>query len=375
MYPPPFGRALLVASVLGSCALPSLAHDGFKVRFPLSGTLGGEIVAPVDNPGFFGSVVVTQIEIDKVTDESGNARRQTTSGSFSTSAPVAGAVRSATYSGTVNFDLKQSQTNTNLILGYLTEGLYAGGRLSLVLNLAYTTRLDRSLTLSGPTPTLSTLTPALTSPPLPAGTAAAAQAAAQTGFNTAYQTQLAAQSAAATGVVDGIGDAEVTAAWVYREDHLKLITGLTVALPTGKYDANDSLSVGFGNFYTVRPGVGVAFSPSPSWTLGARASLAFNTRNRDNHIKSGDFGALDLAAAYRSPSGVFGPHLLVVRQYQDDDGGAIGANRFAATGAGAFFTTLIPGLDAAVNLSYMKMISAKNALSGSFFQIRASKAF
>lgn len=375
MCPAPFHRALLTAAVLSACATSSLAHDGFKLRFPLSGTLGGEIVAPVDNPGFFGSVVVTQIDIDKVTDGSGNARQQPNSGRFATPTAVAGAVRTATYSGTINFDLRQKQTNTNVILGYLSEGFYAGGRLSLVLNLAYTARLDRQLTLSGQTPTLSTLSPALTSPPLPAGTAAAAQASAQNGFNTAYQAQLAAQSGQASGVVDGIGDTEVTAAWVYRQDNLKLITGLTVALPTGKYDANDPLSVGFGNFYTVRPGVAVAFNPSPSWTLGARGSLAFNTRNKDNHIKSGDFGTLDLAAAYRSPFGVFGPHVLMVRQYKDDDGGALGPNRFSATGVGAFFTTLIPGLDAAVNLSYMKMVEAKNALSGSFFQIRASKAF
>lgn len=371
----PFRRALLAAAVLSTCALPSLAHDGFKVRFPLSGTLGGEIVAPVDNPGFFGSLVVTQIELDKVTDDTGKARQQINSGRFATPAPVAGAVRTATYSGPVNFDLKQSQTNTNLILGYLSEGFYGGGRLSLVLNMAYTARLDRRLTLSGATPTLSTLSPALTTPPLPAGTAAAAQAAAQAGFNTAYQAQLAAQSATASGVVDGIGDAEITAAWVYRQDSLKVVTGLTVALPTGKYDASDPLSVGFGNFYTVRPGVAVAFNPSTNWTLGARGSLAFNTRNKDNHIKSGNFATLDLAAAYRSPIGVFGPHLLTVQQYEDDNGGSIGPNRFRATGAGVFFTTLVPGLGAAVNLSYMKMLSAKNALSGAFFQVRASKAF
>jgi hypothetical protein len=371
----PFRRALLAAAVLSTCALPALAHDGFKVRFPLSGTLGGEIVAPVDNPGFFGSLVVTQIELDKVTDDTGKARQQTNSGRFSTPAPVAGVVRTATYSGPVNFDLKQSQTNTNLILGYLSEGFYGGGRLSLVLNMAYTARLDRQLTLSGATPTLSTLSPALTTPPLPAGTAAAAQAAAQNGFNTGYQAQLAAQSAGASGVVDGIGDTEITAAWVYRQDTLKVITGLTVALPTGKYEASDPLSVGFGNFYTVRPGVAVAFNASPNWTLGARGSLAFNTRNKDNHIKSGNFGTLDLAAAYRSPIGVFGPHLLMVHQYEDDNGGNIGPNRFRATGAGVFFTTLVPGLGAALNLSYMKMLSAKNALSGAFFQVRASKAF
>lgn len=370
-----FCRALWAASVCSTFAVSSWAAEGFKVRFPLSGTLGGEIVAPVDNPGFFASVVVTQIELDKVTDGTGNTRYQTTGGSFATPAAIAGAVRTANYTSTVKFDLSQSQTNANLLVGYLSQTQYAGGRLSLVFNLPYTTRLDRGLTLSGQTPTLSTLAPALTTPPLPSGTALVAQAQAQAGFNTAYQAQLASQSAAATGVINGVGDAELTAAWVYRKDDLKLVTGLTLALPTGKYDAASPLNVGFGNFYTVRPGLALAYNPTKDWTLGVRGSLGFNTRNKDNQVKSGDFGGLDMAAAYRSSIGVFGPHVLVIKQFKDDTGGTLGANRFYAAGVGAFFTTLIPGLEAAVNLSYMQMVTAKNALSGSFYQIRASKAF
>ena len=222
---------------------------------------------------------------------------------------------------------------------------------------------------------MSTLAPALTSPPLPAGTAAAAQASSQAGFNAAYQAQLNALSTAGTGAIQGLGDAEVTAAWTYRKDDLKVVTGLTLTMPTGKYDAPSQINIGYGNFYTVRPGVAVAYNPSENWTLGARGSLGFNTRNKDNQIKSGDYGALDLAAAYRSPIGVFGPHLLLIKQYADDNGGTLGANRFSSTGAGVFFTTLIPRIEAAVNLSYLTTLSSRNALSGSFYQLRVSKAF
>ena len=375
MRTPPFPRAVLAASLLASVAGLSQAAEGFKVRYPLSGSLGGEIVAPVDKPGFFGSIVVTDIDIDKLTDSTGNARQQPVSGAFATPTAIAGAVRRATYSGITLVDLKQKQTNANLFIGYLSEGLVGGGRWTVVVNLPYTTKLDRKLGITGTTPTLSTLSPALTTPPLPAGTAAAAQAQAQAGFNTAYQAGLAAQSAANTGSVDGMGDAEVTGAWVYRQDKLKVIAGVTLALPTGQYDASSAINIGFGNFYTVRPGVAVAYNPSPSWTLAARGALAFNTRNRDNHLKSGDYTALDLAAAYRSPIGVIGPHVLIVKQHEDDDGGTQGANRFSASGAGLFYTTLIPGINAGLNLSYMKMIDARNALSGSFTQVRISKAF
>lgn len=365
-----FSRSLLAASLLSAWAGQALAADGFKVRFPLSGTLGGEIAATVDNTGLYGSAVVTQINIDKVTDENGNPRSNTISGTFVTPLPVAGANRSATYSGLVTGKLKQTQTNANLVIGYLSEKTYSGGRFTLAFNLPYTIKLDRKLTYSGTTPTLSTLSPALTAP-----TAAAVQAQSQAGFDTAYQANLAAQSANGSGTVEGIGDAELTAGWVYRHDALKVVTGVTVALPTGQYSANQQVNVGFGNFITVRPGVGVAYTPMEQLTLGARASLGLNGKNRDNGIKSGNFGALDIAAAWRTPIGVIGPHVMLVKQYTDDEGSTLGGNRFSATGAGAFFTTLVPSLGLAVNLSYMKMTTAKNALSGDFIQVRASKAF
>jgi hypothetical protein len=370
-----FCRALGAACILGGLCATAPAADGFKVRYPLSGSLGGEIVAQFDSPGWFASVVATQIEIDELTDGSGKARQQTNSGVFSTPTPVAGAVRTANYSGTIGVDLRQSQTNANLILGYLTEKNFGGGHLAFALNLPYTTRLDRTLGFSGTTPTLSTLQPPLNSPPLPAGTAAAAQARAQAGFDTAYQANLAAQSDAASGVVSGLGDAELSAAWVFRQEELKLVAGLTLVVPTGQYDAASQLNIGFGDFYTLRPGLMVSYSPAAWLTLGVRGSLAFNTRNKDNQIKSGDFGALDMAAAFRTPIGVFGPHVISVSQFSDDEGGNFGANRFSATGVGAFYTVLIPGIEAALNLSWMQMVQSKNALSGSFYQVRLSKAF
>ena len=374
MHHPSLRHTASAALVLCSLAGSAVAADGFKVRYPLSGSLGGEIVAPIDNPGFFASVVLTQIELDKLTDDSGNAYVQAKTGSLTTP-PIAGAARTASYSGLVKLDLKQKQTNANLIVGYLSEPNFAGGRLALTFNLPYTTRLDRHLTASGATPTLTPLSPALNSPPLPAGTAAAAQAQTQAGFNLNYQAALAASTAAATGTSDGVGDAELTGAWVYRKDDLKVVAGVTLAMPTGRYDANSSINVGYGNFYTLRPGMAVAFNPAPWLTLGLRGSLAFNTRNKDNQVRSGDFSALDLAAAIRTPYGVFGPHVLIVRQFKDDEGGIYGANRFSGQGVGAFYTALIPAIDTAINLAYMNMANSKNALSGSFYQLRVSKAF
>jgi hypothetical protein len=360
-------RYKAVGFVLTTALFTSHAHaaEGFKPRFPLSGTLGGEIVAPLDRPGWYGSAVVTQIEIDKVTDDSGEARKQLVSGSFATP-PIAGSVRTASYAGTVDVDARQSQTQWNFMVGYLSEETFAGGRFTALFNLPYTTRLNRRLTLSGETPTLSALSPAVPAP---------VQAATQAAFGTAYQANLAAQSAAGTRVLEGFGDAEISGGWAYQQDKLKVLASTTLALPTGQYDANSTVNIGFGNFYTLRPSIAAAYSLNDSVTLGARTSLGFNTRNKDNEVRSGNFAVLDLAAVFRTPIGVLGPHVIHAQQYQDDSGGIYGPNRFRATGVGAFFTTLISPISAALNLSFMQMVDSRNAMSGSFIQARLSKAF
>ena len=370
-----YRTALLTSCILGTLAVPSWAQDAGRVRFPSAGGLGGEIVAQVDNPGFFASAVVTQSEVDKLTDSSGNTATRTVSGTFSTPAPVAGAIRTATYSGAATVDLKQSQSQLNLVVGYVSQGIYAGGRLSLTANLPYAMRLDRTTNVTGPTPTLSTLAPALTTPPLPAGTAAAAQASAQAGFNTGYQNNLKTASSMATGVEEGLGDVELTAAWSNRTPERRVIVGATLAMPTGKYDAASSLNIGVGNFYTLRAGAAYAFDPMPNLTVGLRGTLATNTRNKDTQVKRGDFAALELAAAYRSSFGVFGPHVVMVRQFRDDDGNPQGANRYSITNAGLFYAMRLPGPDVGINLSYTTTLDSKNAMSGSIYQVRISKAF
>jgi hypothetical protein len=368
----PSPSAALLAAVLWSLPGASTAADGFRVRYPLSGSLGGDLLASAERPGFFGSAVLTRIAVDKVTDDAGEARQQVKQGSITT-LPIAGLARTTTYSGSVAVDVAQLQTAGNLFFGYLSEPLEGGSHWSLLVNLPYTTRLVRQARFSGETPALSTLSPALTSPPLPPGAPAAAQAKVQAAFDTTYQASLLAQSENTSGRAQGLGDAEISAAWLKRQGGLKWTAGLTLTLPTGKYDSQDPLSIGFGRFHTLRPGVAAAWEASSAWTLGGRASLGFNSRNRDNQIKSGNFASLDLAAACRTSVGAFGPHLLWVHQYTDDQGGPLGANRFSTTSAGGFYATSLQGVG--LNLAYMQVVNSRNALSGSFLQMRASTAF
>jgi hypothetical protein len=67
--------------------------------------------------------------------------------------------------------------------------------------------------------------------------------------------------------------------------------------------------------------------------------------------------------------------MTMMRQYTDDTGGQLGANRVSLTGAGVFAAFPIAAIGAGLNLSYMKTIDARNSLAGSFVQARLSKVF
>jgi hypothetical protein len=363
-------RLFYALSLAGYAATPALASDSWKIRFPLSGTLGGEIVAPASATGFFVSASVTKIDIDKVSGDDGDALKLTRGGVLNTAPQlVLGQPRTATYSGQFTLGVNQKQTQTNLLLGYVADQDVGGGRLLATLNLPYID-MQRTVTAIGATPLLGPLSPAI-----PAPATAVAQGQVQALFNTQYQAQLAALSASGTGSNSGLGDAEASAAWLYSKDGTKIVAGVTLAMPTAKYDKNSGLNVGFGNYYTLRPGIAYSRDLNPTVTFGVRTSLGLNSPNTDNGIRSGNFYAIDMALAARTPIGVVGPHLLIANQYEADQGGQVGENQFKATAAGVFFTTLIPGLDAGLNLSYMKMLDSRYALSGSFIQARVSKKF
>jgi hypothetical protein len=302
--------------------------------------------------------------------------------------------------------LSQQQTNAAVIVGYAFEELVAGGRVVANVQLPYTTHLSRKVDVdpivfsttqapivSVPTPTgLTAVQAGFLNQPV--GTNPSAYNQITEGARGVARAKLANYANANSGKVSGQGDAEMTGAWTYVKDSLKIAAGLTLALPTGDYnkdagqlgptgDPISGINIGFGNYYTLRPGLAVGYSPTPDWTIGAKASYGVNTRNKDNDIKSGDYVGIDLAAVYKTSIGVIGPHFMYVNQIKDDTYGdkssdqskALGANRFNMQGAGLVFTTLIPGIDAGLTLSYMNTLDSKNALAGSFTMVRLTKKF
>lgn len=340
----------------------TFAAEDYKLRFPMAGNLGGEIGAALNEPGWYGGTAITTAKIDKVVGSDGKPlvsfETKTITANPSTGAPLPVAVN---YTSQVTMDLRQTQTQASLVMGYLTEPHYAGGRLIATFTLPYMLRQERDVRLTGPVPTAT-------------GPSALVNGAVQSSLNSAYEAGLAARATDASGVVQGWGDAEIAGSWVYREAETLLVTSLTLALPTGKYSPTGSVpNIGFGNFYTLRTGLAVSYNATPDWRLGAKMSLGFNTRNKDTDVRSGNFAGVDLAALYRTSFGSLGPHLLYVQQYQPDSTDQYG--KFNGTSAGALFNTPIKPLNVNISVSYMKAIKAANALSGSFLRLRVSKAF
>jgi hypothetical protein len=345
------GSAMFILTAASS----ALAAEGFKLRFPISGTLGGEIVAPLPSEGWVGSLAITDVNVDGAMGPDGKAVQ------LKPTVPVP---------STVDLSFKQRQTLANMTLVRLLSPDVQGGKLALAINIPYSLSSNADLKFSGDTP----------------------RAITAMGLGTAYQNALLTKGPLNSTNTSGLGDIETSLLWEKTVDNLKLLAGATLALPTGNYkyiaptnfptpdNGSSKPNIGYGNFYTVRTGLGMAYNASESVTLGARGSLGFNTQNSDSKVRSGNFYVLDLAAAFKTPVGVFGPHLTVMRQYTDDTGtglnSALGTNtRVSLSGAGAFATFPIASIGAGLNLSYMKTIDARNSLSGSFVQARLSKAF
>ena len=467
-------RSASALAMLGLLSSTAFAADGFKLRYPFQGSLGGEIVAPINQPGWFASLAVVGVDVKKLSGPDGNERQLSSSGSMlmpdvkadiiasavatatatattqataqataaatpvataaGTAAGLSGAaltafvaqrvqaavttaVASATAAATTqataqataqaslvpvgttigSFDAKttvklsQLQTNAAFALGYAFEGMVGGGRLVATAQLPYAMQLNRTLTTDN---LLFNTTQAVGLTPVQAGflNTSGIYNKVATGTQAGVITNLADFSKKNSANVSGQGDAELTGAWAYQKDAIKVVAGMTLALPTGDYNSSVGLlgpagvagvNIGFGNFYTLRPGIAVAYSPSSDWTIGAKASYGINTKNKDNDIKSGDYVGIDLAAVYKTPIGVIGPHFIYVDQVKDDKYGArsvnqaqtFGANRFNIQGAGLVFTTVIPGTDAGLTLSYMNTMDSKNALAGSFTMVRVTKKF
>ncbi|MES2115443.1 MAG: transporter [Pseudomonadota bacterium] len=362
----PTWAALYVTAHL--VASPAVASDAFRVRYNIAGSLGGEIFAPLDKPGIAVAAAVTRIDIDRLSGDHGELRTVAVPGGTVPLPAPAPAALFPSYGGqdAVSNASGSSQNQQNVAYGYLSEGVIGGGHLTFGINLSYAV-IKQRLAVQAATPALNYPHPSL--PP------AAARAQVAAGFDSRYQAGLAAQGAAVSGNDEGMGDAELLGGWTYSSAQWRIVAGGSIVLPTGHYDSAHAVNVGFGNYYTLRPAFQATYLVTPKFAIAGKMTVGLNDRNRDNHVRSGNWAGGEAGLAYFSPIGVVGAHAVRVRQYQDDDGGAFGANRYALTGAGLFFTTKLPVINTALTIQYMTTTSSRNAKAGTFGQIRLVKFF
>ncbi|KQP18105.1 transporter [Pseudorhodoferax sp. Leaf267] len=359
--------ALAAACGLFFIGAPASAGEDFQIRYSLAGTLGGEIFASPDLKGLTGGIALTRVDVHRLTGDDGNKLTQTTpGGTVPLPAPTPSALYPTYGANRVLVHGTGSLVQWNLGLLYLTETTYNGGRIAVGLNLPYGIK-KQAFRAEGATPALRW------NPAVPAPT----QAAVGARFGAQYQSTLAATADAASGDVSGIGDVELSLGWRQATEQLRVTVGASLVLPTGKYNDEAGPDIGFGNFYTLRPAAQVVYLPVPEVALAGRLTLGFNTTNRDNDLRSGNWATLETAAGYKSRVGVFGVHLLHAQQYQDDRNSPWGSSRYRSTNGGFFYTARFPDRDDGfvITLQRMASLSSRNAKHGSYSQIRVSKSF
>ena len=358
-------KTVVLAGAMALANVPAQAAEGFEIRYNLTGSLGGEIFAPPNQSGWAFGAAATAVRIDKVTGGDGrNITRTVPGGVVPLPAPVPAALFPAYSENVATLDATGPMDLVKFGVAYVTSDRYGGGRLALGVNIPYGHK-QQTVVANAATPGLHW------SPAIPAAT----QAAAAAQFSSQYQAGIAAQASADTGSVKGFGDTELQGGWLYADSKLRVVGGASLILPTGKYSSNPGPDIGTGNFYTFRPAIQAAYLPTPEFGLAAKFTLGLNTRNGDNELRSGNWAGVELAAAYKTAIGVLGVHAIHAQQYQDDRNNVWGASRFRSTNAGAFFTTLVPGLNVPFTVQYMRTVSSHFAKHGDFFQARLIKFF
>lgn len=360
--------------------LSAKAGEIYKLRQPPIGSFGGEIAASTDNPGFFGTAILTEANIDHVYDGSGQeANLPALKVPLPTAAATRGAIPNGTYTLNVPatpFDFTQKTTAINLMGGYLTKDNYGGGRLAIAVNVPLV-RTARTFTATTPNGSVSPTPPA------------AQAGVVNTIANRAGQQVQATTAQAAVAqnqTVEGIGDTELSLAWIRHYKKLKLAVGASLFVPTGMYDKKRGPNPGYGNFYTLRPGIAVTYALNPGkdtsgWdsglTLAGRVSYGINSTNSDTDYRSGNFVYGEVGAVKVTGNWGLGANVLVIRQVTDDSGTGVPADggRYHNNSFGPFLSYKLPGKDAGLNIHYSKNFGARNALSGEFLQIRLIKAW
>jgi len=396
-------RSAIVISTLAwggliACGMNAHAAENFKLRQSPLGSFGGDIATPADKPGFFGTASLTQVTIDGIKGPTGEAYTKPTGvtnlsltglAALKQDARINAALSNSPQLGLMEVtvadtkvSLKQDQTVVNLAFGYLTETKYSEGHIAFVANVPLL-KQSRTLLLTPSPVSFSTTQPQyISARPTVAGLLD------QANINDARD-----KSNLATGDATGLGDIELSTVWVRHTGPLKVAAGVSVYVPTGKYnaasDAASQANPGFGNFYTIRPGVAFTYNLNPNhshqdWdagvTIAGRVAYGMNTENKDTKYKSGNFIYSEAAIVKVSGNFALGMNVFSTQQVTDDtysgtDLTKLVNGRYKTLGGGPFISYKIPGQDAGLNFQVNNNFQGRNAINVKSYQLRLIKAF
>lgn len=379
--------AIVTSTACAALAVVSanaLAGEGYKLRQAPMSIFGGEMAAGLDNTGPFGTVMVTQSNLYKLTDANGNnASLAPRTIPLPTGKPTGGAIPNGQYAlnvpaGTIDFNEKR--TTVNLIGGYMTETDFSGGHIAFMANLPLITA-NRHFDASYPAGTVSGSPPVSSLPPPLQGAVGAIAAA----VNGQVQAAAAAQTAFQNQRVTGVGDLDLSATWIRHQDRTKLAAGAILSLPTGKYDPTRGPNPGFG-YGTLRLTAAATHNLAPehadtNWdtgvTLGGRVMLGMNATNKDTQYKSGNFVYLEGGAIKVWGNWGLGLNLSATYQVTDDTGPTAPSDGFRYTNyaVGPFLAYKLPLKDAGINLSFSQNFGGRNAAMTQNLQVRLIRAW
>jgi hypothetical protein len=284
----------LVIGIISLCTIfNATAEEGFRTHYSPTGLITGETAIILkDRPGFFGTISGSLISIDQINDANGNnAANQSIY--VNTSPTISTLYQNATGSNTLNVNqtFSQTQRQVNFIGGYITEENYWGGKFIGAVSVPYAV-MSREVTANVDATQISQLQAYAIKNPASAPTI--------NQMISSYKAQAASVASSKSGTTEGIGDTNLIGAWSYFDGkNTKYVTGLTIIAPTGAFDQNAPVNVGFG-YFTFLPSL-AAFYQENNWTFAGRASYGYNTSNSNTSYKSGDFVAFELFGSYRVP--------------------------------------------------------------------------
>ncbi len=368
------------------------AEEGFRAHYSPAGLLTGEAALVLNSrPGFFGTVTGSFINTDQINGkDGGNAGNQSI---YINSFPsIANLFKNATGSNTFNVGqtITQSQSQVNLIGGYITSDTYWGGKLISAINIPYAT-VSRQVTASVDANQIAQLQAfAIANPGLTANVNATIRA---------LNSSVASIAANKSGNAEGLGDTQFTGAWFhYDGNHTKYIASLNVTAPTGSFSENNPVNIGFG-YFTVLPAVSIIHQEN-NWTFAGRGAYGYNTINHNTSYQSGDFVAFELFGAYRLTQWAnFGLNIIQLNQLsadtfsgpvtsistiQNPGGSALllgtsvpidDGQRTSFTAISPFMVFPISTLNSLVTLQYTFMPNAKDSIHAYTFQARLTTRF